>query len=72
MSRKFLQNLILEANHGKETHSAKTGTIVWPKIPKMPKSISLAFSEKSSLWVSVRGCDGVKDEKSFNWVPLEV
>ena len=33
-------NQIHTQKHGQGTHSAKIGTVVWPKIPKMPLHFS--------------------------------
>jgi hypothetical protein len=53
-------------NHEQMAHSAKMGTVVWPKIPKiappffgricLPTPESLGFSERSSIYHSDLKC----------------
>ena len=69
-------------NDGQETHSAKMGAVVRPKIPQMPPKFSAQFvcpspkvwdfRKKSSLWVSVvRALDDQTSLGTLDWaLPL--
>ena len=61
-------------NHGQRIHRSKMGTVVWPKIPKMPRHFSAQFVYPSTkIWdfrkKNLSGCPSMLDTIGID-VPL--
>ena len=59
----FVKKTLNTQNHGHGIYNAKMGTVVGPKIPKMPLDFSAQF-----VWPSPKVLDFQKKKLSLRWI----